>query len=249
MPNVSIKFGTYDFGETISNWERKQSVILDAAEIPRRDGQVIQGGKQGIREYTLSGHFQGDTPEAVRELYDDMMSIVANRTDKLYLLDDRFAECRLVDYSDSFVEGSALTVLDFILTFQSTLPYEQSDTLNSTQYTTTTTNPEAFAVVNAGNYPAFIKITITAPGTSIVADCTVSNVTSDDSFSYLGTIATTKSLIINGLNVPFTVHNDSVSDIANYSGVQLKLLAGSNTLRIDSSIGTVITVEHRDTYV
>ena len=249
MPNVGIRFHTYEFGDKITGWQRRQAFVLNAAEIPRRDGQVIRGGKLGIKEYEVRGTLVGDTPDEVRTQFDAMMAVLANRTANLYLLDDRYTEARLVGYTDSYPDGSALGVLDFILTFQSSLPYELSETLQSQSYTTISVNAETFNVTNNGNYDAFVKITVTAPGSAITADCQINNLTTSDSFSYLGTISATKKLIVNSFSVPFTVYNDGTSDIANYSGAIIKLSPGVNAIQIESVLGANILMEWRDTYV
>lgn len=250
MANVLLRFGSYAFGSDILSWSTRTDVSVDAAEIPKRDGQIITGGKLSVREYELRGQLVAATPTALRTLRDTMMQTLANRTDNLYLFDDRYVEARLISISESFVEGAALCALDFILIFQSTLPYELGTTLQSGTLLTTTSGNQTLQITNAGNYTAYAKIKVTAPSSpSIVNDCTVTNLTTDEAFEYVGTVAVNKSLVVDGTVVPFTVTNDGTADVANYSGDVIKLTPGTNNIQINAVVGTTLTVYWRDTYI
>ena len=247
--SIQYKFGTYDFTDTIEESRTRDNIIIDAASVPRRHGQVIQGGKVGVREYELNGRLFGSTAENLRSLRDNLRAGIFHRTENLTIFSDRFVEARLLSYADNYVDGAAMEAMDFSLVFQSTLPFEQSVELQSeTTVTTTSTNTD-FNITNDGNFEAFAKITITAPGSSISNNLTFTNLTRDEEFSFLGTILATKSLIVDYRVLPPTVTNNLVDDIDNYSGDFPKLSAGINNMRVVTSVGTSITIEWRHTYV
>lgn len=250
MANVLLRFGSYSFNQDILSWSTRTDILVDAASIPKRDGQIITGGKVAVREYELRGQLVADTPTDLRTLRDTMMQSLVNRLDNLYLFDDRYIEAQMVSFGDSYVEGTALTALDFIIVFQSTLPYELSETLQSETLITTTSGNQILQVTNAGNYTAYAKITVTAPSSPAISnDCTITNQTTDEEFEYVGTIAVDTSLVVDGTVVPFTVTNDGTSDIANYSGDVIELSPGTNNIQINAVVGATLKVEWRDTYV
>lgn len=246
---VSVKFGTYDFTDTINSWVTRRNVTLDAASVPIRDGLSIQGGKLGPVEIELRGLLMGSTIAAVRTLKDSLLAGITNRTENLTLNDDRFVEARVAQFNEQWIEGAALLALEFVITFVSTLPYEQSVTLQSSTVVTTTASNQDFSITNAGNYPAYAKITVTAPGGGISNDLTVYNLTRNESFAYYGTIASGQSLVVDGMALPPSVENNGDDDIVLFSGDFIKIDAGINSFRINSVVGVSIKVEWRDTYV
>ena len=249
MATVGTRFHTYSFNNDIEGWSVKIDFPLDGADIPKRDGVLINSGKVGQRVYQLKGQIQASTPTALRTARDAMLQVIANRTGNLYLFTDRFAEARLTKYSEAIVDGSGIEALDFILEFTCSEPFEQSETLNSSSLTTSTSGDSTYTVTNNGNYETFAKITVTAPASSIVNDILVSNTTRDETFTFLGTLAGTKALIVNSLVTPFTVTNDGVDAVSDFSGEVIKLSPGANTIKFNAIINAVLKFEWRDRWV
>lgn len=249
MATIAIKFGAYEFEDRVESCQYRGEVQIDAANVPKRPGQIITGGKISVREYELRGSIVGTTATDVRDQIDEMFAAIVNVTGNLFLFSDRYIEARLASFTMAYVEGSAMEVVDFSLIFRSTLPFEVSADIETVNLTTTTASNQETTVTNDGNTEAYAVITVTAPSSpAINNDCTITNVTRDESFQYLGIIAVTKSLIVDSTVVPFSVENDGTSDIANFSGQVIKLDPGANTIRINAVVGAALSVAFRHTY-
>lgn len=247
---IDIKFGSYDFTDTIETWRVRQGITLDTASVPRRDGLVIQGGKQSAREYELTGSLMSDTSTGLRTLRDSLLAGIMNKTANLTLFDDRFVEARVANYADDYVQGSALLAMVFNVIFVSTLPFERSVTFNSDSTVTTTSGNTDIVINNAGNVATFTKITITAPGGGISNNLSIQNTTNSQLMTFTGDISASTDLVIDAVTNPKpSVANDGTDAYQNFTGYFIKLDPGNNTIRAITDIGATVKIEWYDAWI
>lgn len=249
--SISVKFGGYDFKEYVEEWREMTNIITDSAEVPGRDGSYIRGGRLGPREFELRGSLDAASENALRTLRNALRAGILKKTANLTILDDRYVKCRCTAYSDDYVPGSALLVLNFTAIFTSDLPYEQTVALQASGIITSTTSGDTdISVTNAGNQAAWVRITIDAPvSTPISNNLSVENVMTGKTFNYLGDIAAGESLVVDTLVNPPTVKNNGVDDIANFDGSFIQLDPGVNTIRVSTDVGAEILIEWRGTWI
>ena len=229
---VQVKFADYDFEDRVERWRSRRTPVIDAASVPKRDGLIITGGKLGPREIEVQGTLMGSSTTDLRNQRDNLLAGILKKTANLTLFDDRYVEARVVQYTDNYIEGSALCATQFSIVFLATLPYMRSTTLSSSEVSTTTSTNTDFNITTTGNYETFTKITITAPVASDVTNSfQLFNLTRDEDFQFLGTIVQNTSFIMDAFVVPPTFKNNGVSAVSDFRGDPIKLNAGLNNMR------------------
>lgn len=215
-----------------------------------RGGITLPEMQIEAKSIKLDGEVIGATPTAARTVFDALAKALNSHVRKpngevqrkdLYLFDDR----RFQGVLDNFKPKSRAALKSIQFSAKFTVPEPYSIATNMTRSKTTlSSSPTTLTVTTAGTAFARPLIEITAGGANITA-LTVENLTTDQSFSFTGTIATTKKLII---DTDFlTVENDGANGLSTFSGdPKMILYPGANEFKITFTGGSTDSVARID---
>ena len=105
-------------------------------------------------------------------------------------------------------------------------------------------NDTTFTVTVNGNAPAYCIIRITNDSSNI-SSLTVDNFTSDEVFSYTGSLVTSNTLVVD--TDKHTVENNAVDGLADFTGdLGMMLMPGDNAMKIVGVVSGTIKVDWYD---
>lgn len=254
MANLDIDFGTFNLNSTngvsIADIAIETQKAIEQSVIPKGGGSVIPIGPRASVVVRLSGKIVGTSYTTLRDNIQALKAALDQTSEQKFTLDDeRFIrmQYRNFAYSYAFING----VANWSCQLVASDPYWYSETLNSDS--TLITAAPSQDLDNDGDAVTRCKLTITAlAGNPITDDLLIENSTLGTSLQYRGTIAATKSLVINNRvdQDQFTVVNDGTDDIVNYEGDLPTMAAGTNTWDLTTATtGVIVKVEWRDAWV
>lgn len=252
MPTQIIKFDDVDLSDYFSTWQETCGSRLNAMTAPRRHGAILsEAVVEDARRIQIKGTLMADTPEELRDILDDLGELFMRRNKRLQLWDDRYRFSYKSDFTFAYIIGSAMRAVDFDLAFFCPDPFWYSTTGDTEPYELNTghtvidvTNSiyrRAFTLTNNGKVTVYPKITVTAGASVPLTTITVRNLTQGLYFVYTGTIAVTKSLVVNP-NL-LIVTNDGEEDLTNFNGDFLGLRMGANSMEIEGTTPATYTFE------
>ena len=243
---VSVKFGTFDFQDSVERYDIRQRPRVKQIVVPRRDGVRTEIASLGALDIRVGGQFHASSQTALRTQFDSLKSLLLKRKEQLTLFDDRFVDAQVRSYADTFVPGSGMLSARYDVAFVADLPFLQSVTLNQ-DVQNITVSPTTFDVTIGGNTSTrpVIRIENTS-GADIVNNIRIENLTTGKASVYVGTLVAGKTLVIDMLNRDML--NDNVSDLLNFQGQFWELRQALNQLKYTGDVTVGITTEWRDLF-
>jgi hypothetical protein len=246
MVSFNVLFGTLDLSEAADTWEEALETRLNAMQVSKRHGVILTEAPVAAgRVIRVEGRVQAATYEILRGSLDTMQRILNSGKQKLRIADDRYINAYKQSFMHSYVQGSALRAFDFKIDFLADDPFWYANTGDTQTITLTSGDTpvgafykESFELINGGEAYVYVKVTVTANQGGNVTRTTVRNTTSGKTMLYIGTIASGKSLIVDSAN--FTVKNNGVEDLRNWSGYFVILEKCTCTFEVEGSPATYL---------
>lgn len=208
--------------------------------IPRKDGDFIDDDKLEPIRIALKGDLIGTDAPTVRTNLDALIEKFTQGEKELYLFDDRKIKVRKRSFK--YFYERPIVMAKFNIDFIAGVPFWVSVSKYRNKQVISA-SPTTYSITPGGNAYSKPKITIDADQGVDVTSVVLENLTSGEKLSYSATISSGNSLVIDCDK--FTVENNSVDDIGNFSGDFLKLLGRENKIKYTGANCT-IKVEYSD---
>lgn len=208
----------------------------------RRDGIVLGKPRYDKRSLKFTGQVLGSTAQAARDNFDTLkialLTLNGHRVDggllDFYLYDDRLLRGRVKNWDENPM--AARRIFDFDFDFVVPSPFAQA--LNRTRHKETiSSSPDSFDVTVGGTIFTKPTLRFIADQGGNITSCTLQNLTTGESVSYVGTVTSGDTLVIDC--DAETVVNDVTDDLASHTGDFIQLLPGVNKLRFSGSLCTI----------
>lgn len=232
----------------IARWIPVTKFVTQEFRIARR-GVKIPNVEPDTKSLKIMGDVAGVTPTAARTNYDAIMKVLVSHRQTptytkqfidFYLMDDRFIRGAVTDISPDHSPG--LTMIPFELVVTSEKAYFQY--MQMLRKKQTLSGDTTFTVTTNGSAQSVPKITITN-SSSNVTSLTFQNLTTGESFSYTGSLATDESLVV--CSNKFTVENNGITDISSFGGdLDLRLYPGDNKILVTGIVSGTCKVDWFD---
>jgi len=234
---LDIRFGTYDMNSVVTDFKPKSDNRIKETIIPRKDGAHIDEGLLRPMTISLTGWVIGTSQTDFRTKLDAFLKAITAGKQNLYLWDDRYvvAQKKTLDYD----YGHGTRYMKYRLVFVADTPFWIAVDA-SQDIEVCTESPHSYSLTAEqviGNAYAKPIITFKADQGVAITSIAFENLTTEEKFSYVGTVTSTKSLVIDCGK--FTVENDEVDDIANFSGDFMRLISGANSRKYTGSNCTI----------
>jgi len=226
------------------NWQPSVSFSIASFVIPRKAGSAVQDTK--IKQKTLSLRVQIHDPdfETARGFYDVLIRAVSNGVKDLLFADDRLLKVRLSGVSSLKYQAEA-RVYTFRLKFISLSPFEQHVSRKRSS-TAIVTSPQSFQIEVAGSVETFPIIRI-LPAGQIISSLVLDNLTTGEDFSYGENVADGGTLFID--TDTLEVLNDGLDGQSYVTGDYLKLVPGTNFLKVTGTTDHTLQIDWFDKYL
>lgn len=248
MSSIIIKFDTLDISEVVESLQDQMDFRINMQLVPKRHGGLLSEVPVAApRRIKITGRISEVSHDVLRNTVRGVNQKLSEGRKKLRWHDDRYVNAIKEQFGYSYVPGSAMRSADFTMAFICDDPFEYTDaTFTSTETLTAadtavdvTNNiyKKSFVYNNTGTAFNFLKVTVTAsngPITKVI----VRNQTTSRLETYTGTIASTKSLVMDNGN--FSIKNDGTEDYVNWSGSFIWINASNNTIEIEGTPGTYL---------
>lgn len=249
MATQVLIFDNVDLSEYVQSWQEISPTRLNAVTVPRRHGALISDAVvQDARRINLAGRIVSPdgTALGLRDLLEDISELLTRQNKRLQLWDDRYIVAYKSSFGVQYVPGSSMRAVDFTIEFLCVDPFwysTASSTAGALVVPNLTTADQAIDITNniyrkaltinnPGSIFVYPIITVTAIGTPLTR-ITVRNLTIGRLFTYEGTVAAAKSLVVDTSG--FTVVNDGTDDLTQWAGDFLWLMPGSNSMEIEGT--------------
>lgn len=232
----------------IPTWKQTKRHRGQSFDIANKDGVKMPSVFAKGRNIKITGLVVGSTATVARNNYDTLLKSLYSYQRKLdgsrdfkniYMLNDRYFKGHLNGSFDDEVKQKT-TYLALKLGFD--LPDPYSLAVNWTRDThTLSSSPLSFTITPNSTAEVFPVFKITAGGSSLTS-ITVQNLTTNQSWSYTGTVTTGNVLEVDTLNS--IVKNNGSQDLPNFTGeINMTLIPGDNEFKVTSTAtgATMIT--------
>jgi hypothetical protein len=201
---------------------------------------------------SLEGLVVGATPTLARTNLDYVMRAFnpfrinpEQKTTKhdIYLYNDRYLRV-LINSFDNDPEAAG-RVINFRARMTAIQPFHKF--INWTRSKTSlSSSPITFTITTVGNIYTLPIITFTPAGSNMTS-CTLENLTSGDSMNYNATVTIAQNLVID--TDLLTVENNTVDDIANFTGDFMRLLPGDNQIKFTGTTGGTFRIDWQENFL
>jgi len=239
-PVLQIRFGTANLDDLVESWTESYDRRISQFLIPRLDGGAkIDVGLFGARRIRVRGQMFDTSLSALRTSFDALLKILNDGKKNLTLYDDRQIECQRDRLSYNYLRGTPLSVVQFNIDFIAEAAFWEKTTAESQIVEVVSSSPHTFNIVNSGTAFSRPKVTIVADQGGSVANFTFENTTTEDKWSFTGTVANTKSLVVD--HDAGTVLNDGVDAIADFNGalVGFRIKEGTSAMKYTGDVCTI----------
>jgi len=228
-----------DLSDYIEDWRPDVGLRQPNYIIGRREGLHIPKTILGERDIKIKCSITGSTFTICRTNFDNLMKAIQSwKEDEqkdLYLYDDRVMEVFLSG-GVSWEYLASMRMIRFTLTFRAPLPsMRYISKLRKKQVISS--SPTSFNLEMNGNLYTRPKVTFIADQGGDISSCALENLTTQENFSFTGTVTSTKSLVVDSNNL--TVENDNVDAISSFAGEFIRLIPGTNYLKFTGSLCTI----------
>lgn len=225
MSTLNIKFGSYDFTDSLESWtEDSPNSVQTAVAIDKEGVLVATTAFLGPKTVRVAGVLAATNAASLRTTIDSMAAAFKNGRQKMALFNDRYAYALNTAFDYSFMETPGLNMAAYNAEFLADDPYWSSETLSTSTVTDATNS--SFDVTNGGNAPACPVVTLTAQSTTSYVK--IANDTRNEYFEYSGALAPGDVLEVDSLNK--TVKKNGANDIGHFTNDFLKIDSGANTI-------------------
>ena len=249
---IDIDLGSFDLSSAndiaIEAINIKVAKKISSTSLPKTDGSVIPIARRSNITVKIKGTVIGTNYDDLRSNLDSIKSSIESTAEqKLTLDDDRYLNVQYRGFSYSY--KTLRTFANFSFDLIASDPFWLSETLSEDDRTPT--SGAGYSVSNGGNAPTRCKITLTNnSGGDITNAIQFENSTTGELFKFIGTLADTKSLIINNRvdTRDLVVTNDGTDEIQYFEGDFITLDPGSNTLEYTGTANVQVVTEYRDAH-
>jgi phage-related protein len=246
MANLGFKFGSYSFsgtGALIYDYEIKGGSRINQQVIPLRDGAQINEALISPVQVTLKGTLNGSSPANLRDKKDLMFKYLLIGTQNLYIWDDRYINAQVQSLNYDY--KAAMSYMPFQVTFIAGTPFWVAVSTTTNQQTISA-NPTSYSITTSGSAYARPIVTFIANQGGTIANFSFENSSTDESFSYIGSVALNGTLEIDCEN--FVVEKNNSDDIANFNGDFLRLINGANAMTYSGGNCTLLVTWYNRYY-
>lgn len=240
-------FTQFDSNIDISSFDPALNIRNNEYEIANREGTFIPDYNMGSKRIRVRGNIVGTDTTSCRTHLDDFMKSLLSwqKTDTrdLYLYDDRVLEVFLKTFQWNYVK--TLSFVKYNMQFIAPESVSRYIGKQRTSQVISGTVTE-FNIPYLGNAESLPQISIIADQGGAITTCTLENLTTRDSFSYIGTVPTGVALNIDCFSP--SVKNSSVDKIEDFTGIFWGLVRGTNYLKFSGSNCT-IKVDYFDRWI
>lgn len=240
MATITIKYDDLDFSESVESYDTGSPNRLDLMQVPKRHGALVaEVPVLDPRRVSFRGKVSEGSASLTRNTLDLLEKTFHRNNKKLRIWDDRYLNAYLVTFGYSFIPGTAGQSAAWSAEFVAADPFWYSDTAFTQTQTLDTADIadathggrlEVSSIVNPGTAFAYPTMTITNSTGSSVTRISIINRTTGRTFTYTGTLLNGQSLIVDCGQ--FTVKNNGVDDLTNFSGSFLWFDPGTNSMEI-----------------
>lgn len=244
-PSLIWTFGSYDFvsqGAVPGLLTFSKSWKTGAVSPPGVDGLALNTSpKLDGMPFTMTGSFRQSTTALLRTSLDNLKNALGAGRQQFKQFDDRYILLLAEHFEEIWLP--ALQV-DFTIDLVASDPYWFSTTLDTSAYTTDDTTS---IVTNAGNAPAPVKFTVTAPAGGLTA-FTATNSTSGLTLAMTGMTLTSGQILVLDTGAKTITQNGVSSRVGlSQSSTFWQLAAGDNDISLTSTpTGASVSLEKRD---
>lgn len=247
MATKLFQYDDFVFTESVESCAVGLPTRLDAMQVPKRHGVLIsEVPVLDARRVSLSGKVQESDAETLRTTLDNMEKVFRRFNKKLRIWDDRYANAYCSSFSYSYIPGTVLASAGWSAEFLLADPFWYSDTPDES--ITIVTAADLVDVTNGGYLEQKILsndgtvfvypiITCAKSGSGNATRIAIKNLTTGRQIVYIGTLLNTQSLVIDCGQ--FTVKNNGVEDLTNFSGSFVWLDPGDNIFQFETNVPDV----------
>lgn len=243
MVTLLVKYDDLDITETCEDVQISAPTRVQMMAVPKRHGGLVsEVPVLDPRRINIRGKIQEASFTACRATIDLFEKTFHRFNKKLRIYDDRYINAYPLGFNYVFLPGSGGASVAYTIDIICADPFWYNDTTGSDSRTLDTgdvaidiTNNvyrESFTINNTGTAFVFPVITVTAGGTNLTT-ITVRNLTTGRNFSFVGTVLSGNSLVVDCGQ--FTVENNGVEDLTNWSGSFLWFDPGNNSMQIEGT--------------
>lgn len=246
MPSQVWTLGSYDFiaqGIPRRSLSLNPGWRLNPVTIPLGQGVTVPDNpRRNGTPLNLTGVIHATTAALLRTAVDTLVQALNAGSSQLKIWDDRYMDVVPQGFRLDHPDGYGMTAAEFVIDLFAPDGVQVSTTLDTTNATTNATP----SVTNGGNIVIYPTITVTAPAGGLTA-FTATNSTTDETFSWSGSVLVGDTLVINMDTMTMTAAG--LEDYSGYSspsrwwGLEL----GANTLSLTSTpTGATVALTKRD---
>ena len=227
----------YDFTEEVEKLDWDDPTNIASELVPRRHGALVtEQPVMGPRMLHLYGAIVKSSAALAETRLNTLVVQMNSGRGQLAFSGSRYINCYKQDMAFEPSEGGGMAVIRYRIDFFADDPFWYSTSTSSTDQAISY-NPTAWAHSNGGDALIYPVVSVIAGGSPVSGGVTLTNATTGKSFTYSATVSAGQTLAVDCAN--FTVLNNGVSDLNNWSGTFIWLNAGSNSLSFAGSNCTV----------
>lgn len=253
---IELKLGSYDLdasnGIGVREVQLNIQKRLQVSDLALSPGSVAPSVERSSIQIPVALQIKGSSYSALRTNLDNLLAQIESSGQKKFTIDDdRYVMATLE--SPDIAWALPQRLIELRLNMVIPYPFWLAET--ALQDIDTPTSAVGYTIAGgAGNVRSRTKITITnGSGGAVVDDIRLENETTGERFEFSGSLANTKSLVIDNFHSAdlFTVLNDGAQGKANYHGDRMHMNPGNNTWKLTSAAAPnlTVTIDWRPTYL
>ena len=231
--SIRVRFGAMEL-EGIVNIQTRRANKVAAVSIPRRHGALVPTVAFSEALYvSMAGEIWRDTPEAVRDYFDDLGAKLSNvGNDRLELIDDdRYVLALCVGTAFPQIDANRAPAqrAGFQIEFIAGDPFWYASGESQNEQIAIASSPHQWVITNNGKIRTPVAVEVTAVGAP-KTDVKVTNSTTGLFMRFTGTIAADSSVIFDSRRNRASVQNGGSNALNNFEGQFWALEIGDNNI-------------------
>lgn len=243
MADWTFQYGVVSLGAIMHELIVSQVIHVPAHQVNGRDESIHLDPFRGERRITMAGIIQSNCAQNLRDSINSLQSVAYGagaQLRRLSLMDDRFIDCRMVDFSASYVPGTAMLRADVTAAFLAPHPFFTGNT-SYTSVNCAASSPFSFTIVNTGTAMTPATVTFQPRSGSGLGNVTLANLTSQQTFAMLPAsviMSSTNKAVLD--TASYTIVDSAGTSLVQYiSGEIFRLRPGTNNLLVAGSFCNV----------
>ena len=243
MADWTFQYGVVSLASVVHELIMSQVINVPAHAVNGRDEMLHLDPFRGERRISIAGVIQSNCAQNLRDSINSLQSVGYGEGSilrRLSLMDDRFIDCRMVDFSASYVAGTGLTRADISAAFLAPHPFFTGNT-SYTGVNCAASTPFSFSVVNTGTAITPPSLTFQPRSGGALGNFTLDNLTTGQQLTF-----TPASIVMSGTNklvvdtASFTAVDSAGTSQIQYMGGEIwRLRPGTNNLYFQGSLCNV----------